>query len=66
VEPTSLYFGHGTIESQGFGLSAADKDGGAHVDAKLNADYESLMNSNGFGFFLFVSNGRTRNIHANY
>jgi len=38
-------------------LSAADKDGGAHVDAKLNADYESLMNSNGFGFFSLSQTG---------
>ncbi len=28
-------------------LAAADKDGGAHVDAKLTPNYESLMNLDG-------------------
>lgn len=34
-------------------LSAADKDGGAHVDAKLTVDYETLMNSGELGFFRY-------------
>ena len=32
-------------------LGAADKDGGAHVDPNLSAEYESLMNREGKGFW---------------
>ena len=32
-------------------LAAANKDGGAHVDAKLTTEYQSLMNIDGKGFW---------------
>jgi hypothetical protein len=32
-------------------LAAADKDGGAHVDAKLTPEYEALMNEGGQSFW---------------
>jgi hypothetical protein len=35
-------------------LGAADKDGGAHVDATLTPEYESLTNATGKGFFNIV------------
>jgi hypothetical protein len=38
-------------------LAAADKDGGAHVDAKLTADYETLMTSGERGFFHYPTTG---------
>ncbi len=41
-------------------LAAADKDGGAHVDAKLTADYETLMTSGERGFFHYPT-GETGN-----
>jgi hypothetical protein len=40
-------------------LTAADKDGGAHVDAKLTADYETLMTSGERGFFHYPTVGET-------
>ncbi len=42
-------------------LAAADKDGGAHVDAKLTADYETLMTSGERGFFHYPTTGETGN-----
>jgi hypothetical protein len=38
-------------------LAAADKDGGAHVDANLTADYETLMTSGERGFFYYPAIG---------
>jgi hypothetical protein len=42
-------------------LSAADKDGGAHVDAKLTSDYETLMHSGELGFFHYPTKGERDN-----
>ena len=42
-------------------LAAAYKDGGAHVDAKLTADYETLMTSGERGFFHYQTTGETGN-----
>jgi hypothetical protein len=39
--------------------AAADKDGGAHVDAKLTGDYETLMTSGIRGFFHYSPTGET-------
>jgi hypothetical protein len=38
-------------------LAAANKDGGAHVDAALTADYETLMTSGERGFFHYSPTG---------
>jgi hypothetical protein len=38
-------------------LAAANKDGGAHVDAALTANYESLMTSGVRGFFHYSPTG---------
>ena len=42
-------------------LAAADKDGGAHVDAKLTKDYETLMTTGQRGFFHYSPTNETNN-----
>jgi hypothetical protein len=42
-------------------LSAADKDGGAHVDAKLTPGYEALMHSGERGLFYYPTKGENEN-----
>jgi hypothetical protein len=38
-------------------LAAADKDGGAHVDAELTSEYEALISSGERGFFHYSPTG---------
>lgn len=40
-------------------LSAADKDGGAHVDAKLTAEYERLIEGGDLGYFVGENGAQT-------
>lgn len=42
-------------------LAAADKDGGAHVDAQLTSDYKTLMTSGELGFFHYPTTGEKDN-----
>jgi len=42
-------------------LAAANKDGGAHVDATLTTEYESLMNTGQRGFFHYSPTNETHN-----
>jgi hypothetical protein len=42
-------------------LSAADKDGGTHVDKKLTAEYETLIRSGELGFFHYPATGEKEN-----
>jgi hypothetical protein len=42
-------------------LAAANKDGGAHVDAALTKGYESLMNTGQSGFFHYSPTNETHN-----
>ena len=39
-------------------LSAANQDGGAHVDAQLSSEYKCLVADGAIGYFEYMSNGK--------
>ena len=39
-------------------LAAANKDGGAHVDSKLSAEYEALAKDGAVGSFVYQTQGQ--------
>ena len=45
------------ISRRGIVLAAANKDGGAHVDSKLSAEYEALAKDGAVGSFIYQTQG---------